>query len=77
MAALKERLESLYRHLDEEGWHVHANTVAETISMVASLEKLFDNDGGIGSSCFDQSVRHHARTKAIKILRGDYGNSVS
>jgi len=26
--SLTSRLESLYRHLSEEGWHVHANTLA-------------------------------------------------
>lgn len=32
---LMKRLESLYRHLSDEGWHVHANTVAETIEIIS------------------------------------------
>ena len=31
---LKRRLESLYKHLDEEGAHVHANTVAVVIEQI-------------------------------------------
>jgi len=32
---LSTRLKSLYRHLDEEGWHVHANTVALAMDEVS------------------------------------------
>lgn len=40
---LISRLESLYRHLDEEGWYVHANTVAlaiEALQPTRALEEL-------------------------------------
>ena len=36
---LLQRLESLYRHLDEEGWHVHANTVALAIERLERIEE--------------------------------------
>lgn len=38
---LHERLESLYRNLEGEGWHVHANTVA------LALEAMEDYSDGV------------------------------
>lgn len=41
---LQSRLESLYRYLDDEqGQHVHANTVALAIEEVGKIEKLETN----------------------------------
>lgn len=31
---LQDRLQSLYKHLSDEGWHVHANTVAIAIELI-------------------------------------------
>ena len=39
MQTVKERLESLYKFLDEEGWHVRANTVALALEYIEELEK--------------------------------------
>lgn len=33
--SLIDRLESAYRHLNEEGWYVHANTIALAIEALS------------------------------------------
>jgi len=40
MASLEDRLNSLYRHLDEEGWHAHANTALLALENLRQLEEM-------------------------------------
>ena len=47
---LPKRLASLRRHLDEEGWHVHANTVA------LAMDEVVKRGRGRPSTGFDKTA---------------------
>lgn len=40
MCSLERRFKSLHRHLDEEGWHVHANTAGLAIDHIRKSERI-------------------------------------
>lgn len=65
---LKSRLESLYRHLGEEGWHVHANTAAIALDLEEAINSLLKNDGGKGSDAYDAREYYNARNRLKKLV---------
>lgn len=57
---LNERLDSLYRFLSNEGWHVHANTVA------LAIEEINKRPRGRPPTGFDKKAYDRERMKRIR-----------
>jgi hypothetical protein len=54
---LLKRLKSAYRHLDDEGWHVHANTIALAIEEINKVRwDIYYHQGFKMVSVWDERV---------------------